>query len=89
MKWAAFLAHLLIPRSLSPCLSRLLPALVSLWHAERAIALEGGLDHNAAANDAALAGLSANEGMGEAIDASFTSHSGGNAAANDAVVDEV
>ena len=54
---------------------------------ETAVALEGmDLEHNAAANDAANDALGANSGMGLAIDSAFASHSGGNAAANDAGV---
>jgi hypothetical protein len=59
----------------------------SNFSSEYPVALEGDLAHNAAANDVALEGLHANAGMGEAIDASFTGHSGGNAADNDAEVD--
>jgi hypothetical protein len=55
--------------------------------AERAIALES-LEHNAAANDAAVAVLNENAGLGLETDSAFASKSGGNAADNDAEVEE-
>jgi hypothetical protein len=59
----------------------------SCMTAERSIALES-LEHNAAANDAAVQALNENAGLGLETDSAFASKSGGNAADNDVEVED-
>ena len=55
--------------------------------AEPRVELES-LEHNAAANDAAVQALNDNAGLGLETDSAFASKSGGNAADNDAEVED-